>query len=218
MNRGEDSQPRAMRSSAAVIRHRRRLARQPAAAMRRRSAYRLRRRPTRASSWQPAVIPTSCGLTPFARRKIAVERAPPEVDRRDLAAHRGADRRRDSDVSVIALADHARRARRIDRRRLRRCAGSRRTGRAARRAAHPHCFVGCCGKACGFCLISCSTSRCSRTSTSWLDVDVEVDLDRLVGRLDRNAAASGSASARRRAARTCYASFIMLSHLSWVAG
>ena len=96
----------------------------------------------------------------------------------------------DAEIAVIALADDARRRARVDRRRLR----GRRRRRGMQRPEGSACFMvgGFCGKACGFWLISCSTSRCSRTSTSWRIVTLRLISIGLSGALTEMQLASGA--------------------------
>ena len=105
------------------------------------------------------------------------------------AAHRPGGRG-EAEIAVIALADLPAGVAPTDRRRSARQPA---TAEQQRASDQKRRFIivasAAAGKACGFCLISCWTSCCRRTSTSWLDVDVEIDLDRLVRRLDRDAAA-----------------------------
>ena len=153
-------------------------------------AYKPRPTPTRASSWHPAVMPTSAGLTPLLAASLAVERAPLDVDRRDLAADRAATpapRRRDSRRSARRSVRRARAASTAGV-----CARGR-TRPAAARVAEAQLRITASSLREGLRVLVDQLLDVALQAHDDLlpDRDVEVDVDRLVRRLDRNAAAEG---------------------------
>ena len=122
-------------------------------------------------------------------------------------------------ITVVTLTDLARRARRIHRRRLAPPAG--RGKQAAITAEEASSFRGCfCGKACGFWLISCSTSRCRRTSTSCRIVTFRLISIGLSGALTEMQLASGADRQCRGGAAALDIGSHFLSHLvlGWRGG